>query len=217
MGLIYMRISPSGGKYIGQTVRPENIRWKQHCKQAFEKNYSDYNSILNRAIRKYGADNFTVKILEDNISMQELNNKQQYYIEKYNTYYKDNPEFGYNMTRGGQLGTQQYTDDFILNLWNTGKTIKELKQQYHLNYNNLLNRLKNLGISHQQIAQRAYYDNNTKRKKVAQYTLNNEYIQTFSSITAAANAVQSNTTNISSVCNGKRKSCKGYIWKYINQ
>ena len=48
-----------------------------------------------------------------------------------------------------------------------------------------------------------------------QLTIKGEYIQTFESITAAAKAVNSNTTNISGVCSGKRKSCKGYIWRYI--
>lgn len=84
-----------------------------------------------------------------------------------------------------------------------------------MNYNNLLDRLKNLGITKEEINQRAYLDNNTKRKKVAQLTIEGKYIQTFESITVAAKAVNSNTTNISGVCSGKRKSCKGYIWRYI--
>lgn len=214
MGLIYMRTSPSGGKYIGQTNRPENIRWKEHCKAAFNEGSDGYNSILSQAIRKYGADNFSVEILEDNISSNELDQKEQYYIQKYNTFYKYNPELGYNMTMGGQVH-YIYSDDFILELWNSGKTMKDLKQEYQMNYNNLSDRLKNLGITKDEINKRAYSDYSDKKKKVAQFTLDGEYIQTFSSITAAANAVNSNTSNISGVCCGRRKSCKGYIWKYI--
>lgn len=215
MGCIYMRISPSGGKYIGQSSRPENIRWKEHCKDAYNKNSDCYNSILSQAIRQYGKDNFSVEILEEDIPIEQIDEKEQYYIQKYNTFYKNNPKFGYNMTLGGQSGTFKYSDDFILKLWNTGKTVKELKQIYQMNYNNLLDRLKNLGITKEEINQRAYLDNNTKRKKVAQLTIEGKYIQTFESITAAAKAVNSNTTNISGVCSGRRKSCKGYIWQYI--
>jgi group I intron endonuclease len=99
MGLIYMRISPSGGKYIGQTTTSEENRWKQHCKEAYH-NTKDYNTILNRAIRKYGKDNFKCIILEQNIPEELLDSREQYWIAYYNSYYLNN-EFGYNMTLGG--------------------------------------------------------------------------------------------------------------------
>lgn len=59
MGCIYMRTSPSGKSYIGQTAFEENKRWKEHCYVAFDKNSAGYNYPLSRAIRKYGADNFS--------------------------------------------------------------------------------------------------------------------------------------------------------------
>lgn len=71
MGLIYMRTSPSGGRYIGQTIYTEEERWKNHCKEAFNPNDDCYNTILNIAIRKYGKDNFHVQILEDNIQTRQ--------------------------------------------------------------------------------------------------------------------------------------------------
>lgn len=67
MGLIYMRISPSGGKYIGQTILQEEKRWEGHYQESCYPKRTEYNSILNKAIRKYGKDNFEVRILEDNI------------------------------------------------------------------------------------------------------------------------------------------------------
>ncbi len=213
MGLIYMRVSPSGGKYIGQTTRDEKIRWKEHCDEAYNKNDSQYNSILSQAIRKYGPDNFTVIILEDNIAQEDLNTKEIEYIKQYQTFYIDNPN-GYNMTLGGHSGPFKYTDEYILSLWASGKTIKEIKNENHINYNNLSDRLKGLGITKEEINQRAYLNNNSKRKRIIQYDLNNNYIKTFNSITDAAQEIKSNTTNISAVCKGKRKTCKGYIFKY---
>ena len=213
MGIIYMRISPTGGKYIGQTIRDEKIRWKEHCKAAHNPSNELYSSILSKAIRKYGDNSFTVIILEDNINQEELNEKEIYYIKYYNTFYLNNPEYGYNMTIGGS-SFHKYSNDYLLELWNTGKTLKEIKNQNHMNYNNLSDRLKSLGITKEEINQRAYIDNNTKRKKVIQYDLNNNYIQTFNSITDAAKAINSNTTNISAVCKGKRKTCKKYIFRY---
>lgn len=54
-------------------------------------------------------------------------------------------------------------------------------------------------------------------KKVAQIDkITNEIIQIYPSISAAAKAVNGNTSNISKVCHGgKAKTAKGYKWKYI--
>ena len=78
MGLIYMRISPCGGKYIGQTILKEEERWKEHVHEAYYLNGQSYNTCLNKAIRKYGPDNFLVQILEDEIPNELLNEKEQY-------------------------------------------------------------------------------------------------------------------------------------------
>lgn len=105
MGLIYMRISPSGGKYIGQTVIAEHERWQGHIKEAKATGNRFSDSILNRAIRKYGGENFTVTILENNIPAEQLNEREIYWINKMHTYYEDN-QHGYNITLGGALGTR---------------------------------------------------------------------------------------------------------------
>lgn len=101
MGLIYMRTSPSGGKYIGQTKFKENDRWKDHCHDAFSPKAKSYNTVLSHAIRKYGKDSFKLTILEDNILDEKLDEREKYWIDYYKTYYKDN-KHGYNMTRGGR-------------------------------------------------------------------------------------------------------------------
>lgn len=56
-----------------------------------------------------------------------------------------------------------------------------------------------------------------KRKKVVQYDLNMNYIQTFDSITLAASAVNGATANISKCCKGERKTAYGFIWMYEKQ
>lgn len=55
-----------------------------------------------------------------------------------------------------------------------------------------------------------------QKKSVAQYTLNNELIITFNSITEASKATGILPGNISNVCSGKRKTAGGFIWKYID-
>lgn len=101
MGIIYKATNTINGKcYIGKTKRTLDHRKRQHIKDAFVKNT---DLLFHKALRKYGVISFVWDVIEecdDNI----LNNREIYYI----TYYKSNvglfPEFGYNMTKGGDGG-----------------------------------------------------------------------------------------------------------------
>lgn len=55
------------------------------------------------------------------------------------------------------------------------------------------------------------------RKKVIQYTRNNDYICTFDSIAEAEKATGIQNQNISKCCKGKRKTAGGYKWRYDNE
>jgi len=125
MGLIYMRISPSGGKYIGQTIQTEEHRWRDHCKNAHNENSEEYSTILNKAIRKYGDNSFSVTILEDNLPIEQLNEREKYWIDYYKTYYLDN-NHGYNMTLGGDSGPRTKSNSTpVLQYDLSGKFIKQ--------------------------------------------------------------------------------------------
>ena len=55
-----------------------------------------------------------------------------------------------------------------------------------------------------------------KRVPVAQFDKNQNMIRVFNSVKEAADYVGANPQNISAVCRGKQKSCKGYFWRYLN-
>lgn len=78
--------------YIGKTIRSFKERKAEHCRS-----YKTKDSLLYRAMRKYGLENFQFEVIEDNISDKEISNKEKEYIKKYNSYYE-----GYNMTFGGE-------------------------------------------------------------------------------------------------------------------
>lgn len=137
MGLIYMRTSPSGKSYIGQTIKDEQLRWKEHCYEALHDNMPGYNSKLSKAIRKYGPDAFTVTILEE-CSNADLNNQEQYWIQFYNTY-----QMGYNSTLGGNSGNK-YSDEVILQLWNEGLNQQAIADQLSCHRDTINKRLQHL-------------------------------------------------------------------------
>lgn len=60
-------------------------------------------------------------------------------------------------------------------------------------------------------------DNKARTESVIQMDLDGKEIKKFDSITKASNETGAARTHISSVCNGKRKSCGGYKWKYDKQ
>jgi hypothetical protein len=53
--------------------------------------------------------------------------------------------------------------------------------------------------------------------KVNQYSLDGKFIKTWNSLTKAAKALNCSQPHISDVCNGKRKTTGGYIWKYYEE
>lgn len=70
----------------------------------------------------------------------------------------------------------------------------------------------NVNYSHSKI----YHDSITHRMKpVIQLSLNGEVIQRFESVRSAAKSVNATNSHISDACNGKYKTCKGYMWKWI--
>lgn len=94
MGYIYCITNKINGKqYIGQTKHDDSTRIKEHFQIA---KHTNRNLHLYNSIRKYGSDNFEITILKDNLSEDELDKWEMYYIGKYNTF-----ENGYNNTIGG--------------------------------------------------------------------------------------------------------------------
>jgi group I intron endonuclease len=102
-GYIYKATSPSGKSYIGQTKDEIKNRWRDHSYDAFDSK-KDHCKLLNRAIRKYGKDAFTLECLE-HCSIYDLDEKEAFYITKYNTM----KPFGYNLKVGGS--SCKHTDE----------------------------------------------------------------------------------------------------------
>lgn len=99
MGLIYKYTNIINNKtYIGQTRQSLEERHKKHLQQ------SKNNPIdcFHRAIKKYGIENFTKEIVEDDIPNDKLNEREIYWISYFDSYYISGR--GYNMTKGGQWG-----------------------------------------------------------------------------------------------------------------
>lgn len=152
-GLIYMKTSPSGKSYIGQTIQEENMRWYQHIYDATTQGSHFHNTPFARAIRKYGKENFITTILEANIPIEELNQKEKYYIQQYNTVAPN----GYNATNGGDGCGTHYDANYIKELWDLGFNCEEISQIISCHPTTISNYLKRMGLTQSDIRTRSNY------------------------------------------------------------
>lgn len=95
IGIIYLAINKANNKcYIGQTTKTLSCRKTQHRHVAIKK---IANNKFGNAIRKYGFDTFEWYILDMANNIDNLNELEKFYIDKFKTY-----DFGYNSTLGGE-------------------------------------------------------------------------------------------------------------------
>jgi len=97
-GVIYQIRNKINNKiYIGQTTR--NLKKRIYEYKSGFNNGTLQNTILLNSFKKYGFDNFDITTIDTATTLDELNNKEIYYINKFNS---TNPEIGYNIEIGGR-------------------------------------------------------------------------------------------------------------------
>lgn len=95
-GYIYKTTNRLNNKiYVGQ----------KKSKEFLYENYLGSGVALQRAIKKYGKENFTVEFLDSAGSFDELNEKEVYWISKLDA---RNIDVGYNIASGGSFGDSGY-------------------------------------------------------------------------------------------------------------
>lgn len=128
--------------YIGQTIKPANLRWEEHKKHAYGIHPNDQNKTLYKAIRKYGLENFKFEVLQDNIeTYEQLDKAEIYWIDFYNSFLK-----GYNENSGGQLYHSYLPNKDIIESYKKTRSARKTAQEFNidhstvdaiLNYNNI--------------------------------------------------------------------------------
>lgn len=113
--------------YVGQANNIKQ-RYKAHIIASQNKNDKSYNYPLYKSMRKYGVDNFHLEVLEEGLTTENIDDREKYWIEFYNTYRN-----GYNQTIGGK-GVVRYSyeeevyDKIYDLLKNTEITYREISE-----------------------------------------------------------------------------------------
>lgn len=199
--------------YIGQTSTSMKQRMSEHLR---------HNLLpIDRALNKYGIENFEVEVIDEANSKEELNQKEIYYIKKYNCIRPN----GYNLTIGGKATTgYRNTDEAKRKMSNTalenGLNKSEAYKgegnpffgKHHTEESKKMMSEKRKGMKH-------LTDEQVKKLRASHSTRQVICIETeeiFNSIKEASKKYNILETHITRVCKGKRKTCGGYHWKYYN-
>lgn len=131
--------------YIGQTTQGSEVRFKQHIKLL----KSNEKQLIHKAIKKYGKEHFYFEILESDICIESLDDREEYWIAKY-----DSVDKGYNLCNGGHQTRkpvssiliekgQEIIDKYI----NQDISVRELEKQYGLSHGAISHFLKKHNIN----------------------------------------------------------------------
>lgn len=240
---IYMYINKiDNKKYVGQ-AKNFNKRHYSHLNSSYNKNRKDYDVPIHKAIRKYGIENFEIKILAENIQTQEkMNEYEIFFIKRYQTLAIQG---GYNISEGGYNNpfagktekekeeikrkiSKSRIDNEVAKGENNpmyGKHhTKEMKEKITNNKERskkISKSLKGHSVSDEsrEKISKNHADvsgsNHPRARKIAQYNLNEELIKIWNCISQAEKEL--GISHISNCCNGKRKTAGGFKWKYVKE
>lgn len=238
MGYIYLITNTENGmQYVGQTQQEDiHDRWNAH-KRVSPTNIGRY---LYSAYKKYGINKFKFQIICICFN-EDCDRYEEDYIKKYNTLAPK----GYNLQTGGkstkfseetrQLMSRRQkelmTDDKRKEISerNKGKIISE-SQRHALSIsqkerwknmsseekNKLIEKRKN-NTNYENARNALLKGSAANKKRVGQYDINNNLLESFDSITHASKSTNICHSTISKVClqKPKYKTTGGFIWKFI--
>lgn len=140
-GCIYIiRNTVNGKVYIGQTTYTHEFRFKEHVKRA---NLGNHHYKIYNAMHEIGADKFYSELLEDDIDIEDIDDREVYYIKKYKAFSN-----GYNSTKGGDGRNiiRQIDVDKFKKLYKTGMIYKEMAKHFNVGAITIMRTAKKLKL-----------------------------------------------------------------------
>lgn len=230
-------------RYVGQVISSRGYL-KRYNEHVYESLHTPTNSCkvnhsktyLHKAIKKYGVENFEIKLIEDNIDENNIDARESYWISYYDSFIKNG---GYNMTTGGQgMHNYKFDEKTLENISQKVKSYwKDLKENHKDDYDKWCQHLSDInkgrvrseetkdklseyakqrvgklnpfyGREHNDNTKKAISESNSKR--VGMFSLNNVLLKEFSSIHEATNyLMENNITTNKNASSRISKICRG--------
>ena len=184
-GVVYRITNKLDGmSYVGQTTRSVEGRFKEHSR--YKKSH------IGNAIRKYGAENFTIEILDVCETPEQLNERERFRIAELDCQHPN----GYNYTDGGER-------DFRILPETCAKMSASKTGEKHHQYGKPLTKEWKEKLAASQ----------PRRRAVVCVELNIIY----PSLSEAARCYNVTPTNILTACKRTHTTIKGFHWRYLNE
>lgn len=186
----------NGKKYVGQTTCFHR-RMKTY-------RYTYPNAYMEHAVKKHGIDNFDITILERDVPLDKLDEREQYWLDYYQSYDMDK---GYNIckiasTTEGVTHTEEWCQkhsEWLKEKWATDEDYRKFWHDKMSGENNYFYGKDFSG------------DKNGRAKSIICVEKNKIY----TTIKEAAKENSTSRQNISHVLNGRQETAGGYHWEYV--
>lgn len=126
IGIYKIQNQLNGKIYIGQSIHIEK-RWQEHCK-------SSSQSLIAKAIQKYGKENFSFQILKE-CAENELDKFEEKYIKEFNSLAPN----GYNIVLTSEGKTISFNkndyaifEQIVYDIQKTSKSFRKIAEDYSL-------------------------------------------------------------------------------------
>ena len=143
MGIYGIRNKTNNKWYIGQSVNIEE-RWDSHTGK---KEFFAEQCEITKEIQENGEENYEFVLIEEVKNREELDEREIYYIEKYDSYNN-----GYNETRGGRIPWRGFrlkaTPEEIIEYYYSemGITCRKTAQHFGIDKDTVVELLKERGL-----------------------------------------------------------------------
>ena len=190
--------------YVGQTCRTFKERMGEHLRHK--------NTTLGKALAKYGIDNFEYKIIDEAKTIEELNEKEIFWIEKLNSI----TPYGYNLCKGGNntLGYNHKEESKEKMRLSKKGTFKGEDNPFFGKKHTLETRQKMRDAWTEERKEQLRLSAKTRNYRTVKVR-NVDTGEVFDSVKKAAEKYSLKDTHISRVCKGKRKTTGGFKWEYV--
>ena len=198
---VYIHIFPNNKVYIGITRNRTDIRW------ANGKGYKS-QKVMSNAINKYGWKNIEHKVLYENLTKEEAEQKE---IELIAFYKSNQRKYGYNIENGGNcVGKMSEETKKKISKSNIGKNTGIKNGMYGKHPKG---EFKKGNIPHN----KGKKTSEEERRKRSKPVLCVETGIVYYSAREANKQIGISYKSISSVCNKKRKTTGGYHWEFVKE
>lgn len=225
-------------RYIGMTKVSLKNRLSAHCKAAYKTYLSDYDCYRNTWLRSI-IDNYgippIIELLEDNLSLEEANVREKYYISLYGRKIFGEGRLVNTSEGGGSFekkqisnwreitGTKvdQYSiDGILIKRWNS---MTDVEEELHIETSHTSQACKGKRSTaggyvwrYREEPFNKYEVVDTRKRRVCMYNLQGELLKTYSK---AVHVIKDfpelkSTSNITSVCRGNQHTFGGFVFRY---